>query len=105
MCPALRAGCSLPAEPSRAFPSRSAGEPPTTDDLAYVPVTQTYGPESSEFGPPSTSGGGIHDSYSPGARPQPAFPSPFAVRGPPLSLPLLPCASRSLSPLLDVQSL
>ena len=74
-------------EASCAFVSRDGrADPPTTGDLAYVPMTQGYdGADSGALGPASTAGRGEGvdgESYSPGPRPQPAFPSPFAVRLP-----------------------
>jgi hypothetical protein len=82
------AGGSLGAHASCAFVASrdSRHEPPTSQDLAYVPMTQGYdGGESGGLGPASTAsrGGDEGDSYSPGAAPQPAFPSPFAVRAHP----------------------
>lgn len=63
----------------------SRHEPPTSQDLAYVPMTQGYdGAESGGLGPTSAGSRGDEEGAgcSPGAHPQPAFPSPFAVRAP-----------------------
>jgi hypothetical protein len=71
---------SLPdgCEMSRPFPTRDPTEPPTSDDLAYVPMS-SLGPDSS-LEPPSTAsmehrGQPLAERLSSG----PGFPSPFAV--------------------------
>ncbi|CAL8471975.1 g11517 [Coccomyxa elongata] len=66
---------SLPAELSCSFPTRDNTEPPTSDDLAYVPMS-SFGPESS-LSPPTTSG--LQHSQANGQVPELAFPSPFAA--------------------------
>ncbi len=66
---------------SAAFPSQYS-EPPTSDDMAYVPMS-SFGPESS-LAPATTSDRGeLNYVYSEPSRLDPAFPSPFAVRSSP----------------------
>ena len=63
---------------SATFPSQYS-EPPTSDDMAYVPMS-SCGPESS-LAPATTSDRGeLNYVYSEPSRQNPAFPSPFAVR-------------------------
>lgn len=66
---------SLPAELSCCFPTHDNTEPPTSDDLAYVPMS-SFGPESS-LSPPTTSS--FQHLQADGQVPELAFPSPFAV--------------------------
>lgn len=65
------------AEVSRPFPTRDPTEPPTSDDLAYVPMS-SLGPESS-LEPPSTVSLDHRGGSLPARGSGPAFPSPFAV--------------------------
>ena len=66
------------SDASAAFPSQYS-EPPTSDDMAYVPMS-SFGPESS-LAPATTSDRGeLNYVYSEPSRQDPAFPSPFAVR-------------------------
>ena len=78
---ALCAGSMPPnhfSDASAAFPSQYS-EPPTSDDMAYVPMS-SFGPESS-LAPATTSDRGeLNYVYAEPSRPDPAFPSPFAVR-------------------------
>lgn len=71
---------SLPPEASCSFPTRDNSEPPTSDDLAYVPMS-SFGPESS-LSPPTTSAFIRGNPHTDGQPPELAFPSPFAVSHP-----------------------
>lgn len=77
---ALCAGSMPPnhfSDASAAFPSQYS-EPPTSDDMAYVPMS-SFGPESS-LAPATTSDRGeLNYMYAEPSRLDPAFPSPFAV--------------------------
>lgn len=75
---------SLPADVSCSFPTRDNTEPPTSDDLAYVPMS-SFGPESS-LSPPTTSSLDRGHQHMDGQPPELAFPSPFAVSHLPYSL-------------------
>lgn len=65
------------SDASATFPTQCS-EPPTSDDMAYVPMS-SFGPESS-LAPATTSDRGeLNYVYSEPVRHDPAFPSPFAV--------------------------
>ncbi|KAK9905638.1 hypothetical protein WJX75_003659 [Coccomyxa subellipsoidea] len=72
---------SLPPEASCSFPTRDNSEPPTSDDLAYVPMS-SFGPESS-LSPPTTSAFIRGNPHMDGQPPELAFPSPFAASAAP----------------------
>ena len=74
------------SDASATFPTQYS-EPPTSDDMAYVPMS-SFGPESS-LAPATTSDRGeLNYVYAEPNRQDSAFPSPFAVCCVPIRTPL-----------------